>query len=343
MRPSGSVADPLTRESICEIIGRMGLLSNAEQFSCEPLSGGVSSDIWRITVGNKQYCLKRALPRLKVAQRWEAPVGRNNFEWQWFRTAGAICPECVPHLVAHDPQAGLFVMDYLDPKSYPVWKTQLRDGIVYEETAERVAQRLVRIHAATSNDEHVARQFATDYAFYAIRLEPYLVATSRVHSDLADHLLSILQVTASTKIALVHGDVSPKNILVGPSGPVFIDAECAWYGDPAFDLAFCLNHLLLKCLWRPHHAKSFLPCFDRFAAAYLCGVSWEPRASIESRVARLLPALFLARIDGKSPIEYVTSERDKKRVRDTARSLISCPTNELQDIRRTWAREVTSP
>ena len=342
MRPSGSSDDPLTRDMICQTIRRMGLLSNAAQFSCEPLPGGVSSDIWRITVGNKQYCLKRALPRLKVAQLWEAPVGRNTFEWQWFRAAGAICPECVPQLVAHDPQVGLFVMDYLDPKSYPVWKTQLRDGVVHAETAERVAQRLVRIHAATSNDEHVARQFATDDAFHAIRLEPYLVATSRAHSDLADHLQSIVQVTASTKRALVHGDISPKNILIGPSGPIFIDAECAWYGDPAFDPAFCLNHLLLKCLWRPRHAKAYLACFDSFAAAYLRGVSWEPRVSIESRIARLLPALFLARIDGKSPIEYVTSERDKNRVRDTARPLIRCPTNELNDIRQTWARELTS-
>src|SRR5947208_1130803 len=80
--------------------------------------------------------------------------------------------------------------------------------------------------------------------------------------------------------------------------------------------------------------------FDRFAAAYLRGVSWEPRVSIESRIARLLPALFLARIDGKSPIEYVTSEHDKNRVRDTARPLIRCPANKLHDIRRTWAKEV---
>src|ERR1700730_19023852 len=143
MRPSRRVADPFTREMICQTIRRMGLLSNAEQFSCEPLSGGVSSDIWRIAVGNKKYCMKRALPRLKVAQRWEAPVGRNSYEWQWLRAAGAICPDCVPNLVAHDQQAGLFIMDYLDPKSYPVWKIQLRDGVAHEETAERAAERLV--------------------------------------------------------------------------------------------------------------------------------------------------------------------------------------------------------
>jgi aminoglycoside phosphotransferase (APT) family kinase protein len=338
--PSGSVADSLTREMIGETLRRMCLISKGQQFSAEPLSGGVSSDIWRIAAGNKQYCLKRALPRLKVPQVWEAPVARNGFEWQWFRTAGAICPQCVPNLVAHDPQAGLFVMSYLDPGSYPIWKNQLRDGIVCEKTAERVAERLAGIHAATSDDEHVARQFATDDAFYAIRLEPYLVATGGVHCDLADSLHAILQVTESTKRALVHGDVSPKNILVGPSGPVFLDAECAWYGDPAFDPAFCLNHLLLKCLWRPQHAKAYLACFERFAAVYLQGVSWEPQGSIESRIAHLLPALFLARIDGKSPIEYVTSEADKNRVRDTARIFIRSPADRLSDIRRSWATQV---
>jgi len=333
----------LTRETICQSLRRMGLLSDAEQFGCEPLSGGVSSDIWRITVGKRQYCLKRALPRLKVAQVWEAPVSRNRFEWEWFRAAGAICADSVPNLVAHDPKAGLFVMDYLDPKRFPVWKDQLRDGIVDENTAGHVADRLVSIHAATSDAPRVARQFATDDAFYAIRLEPYLVATGRTHPDLADRLESIAQVTASTRRALVHGDVSPKNILVGPRGPVFLDAECAWYGDPGFDAGFCLNHLLLKCLWRPQYARAYLACFDRFAAVYLRGVSWEPRASIEARIARLLPALFLARIDGKSPIEYVTSERDKSRVRDVARPLIRCPAGELDVIRRTWAAELCLP
>ena len=180
MRGSTPRANPLTEGEIGAVLGRIGLLASDDRLRCVPLDGGVSSDIWRIEIGARRYCLKRALPRLKVAQLWEAPVGRNTFEWQWFRAAGAICPECVPQLVAHDPQVGLFVMDYLDPKSYPVWKTQLRDGVVHAETAERVAQRLVRIHAATSNDEHVARQFATDDAFHAIRLVTISLAESRI-------------------------------------------------------------------------------------------------------------------------------------------------------------------
>jgi len=336
------MSEPLTPDAIREMARRIGLLSDAQPFACEPLTGGVSSDIWRITIGSREYCLKRALPRLKVAQLWEAPVSRNCFEWKWFQTAGAICRDCVPNLIARDGNAGLFVMDYLDPKSFPVWKTQLRDGIVEEATAEQVAQRLANIHAATANDSHVAGEFATDEAFYAIRLEPYLVATSRVHSDIADRLHSIVQETASTRRVLVHGDVSPKNILVGPRGPVFLDAECAWYGDPAFDVAFCLNHLLLKCLWRPQYRQAYLACFDRFAASYLDAVVWESRASIEARITRLLPALFLARIDGKSPIEYVTSERDKDRVRNIAHPLIRSPADGLDVIRRSWAEELSS-
>src|SRR5207244_8802500 len=117
-----------------------------------------------------------------------------------------------------------------------------------------------------------AAEFATDAIFHAIRLEPYLLATARADPDCASALERLTETTARTKLTLVHGDVSPKNILVGPQGPVFIDAECAWFGDPAFDLAFCLNHLLLKCLWVPSAASRLLLTFDSLAETYLGGV-----------------------------------------------------------------------
>jgi hypothetical protein len=138
----------------------------------------------------------------------------------------------------------------------------------------------------------------------------------------------------------VHGDVSPKNILIGPRGPIFLDAECAWYGDPAFDLAFCLNHLLLKCLWAPQAAGEFLRCFDVLAKGYLAGVGWEPHGAIERRTARLLPGLFLARVDGKSPVEYVTADADRDRVRRVARALLAHPVDRLHGVRAAWAREL---
>src|SRR5690606_13020930 len=107
------------------------------------------------------------------------------------------------------------------------------------------------IHEATSGDEAVAAGFPADAFFEQLRLDPYIRMTGRRHPEIGDRLEALADRTAATRIALVHGDVSPKNIMAGPAGPVFLDAECAWYGDPAFDLAFCLNHHLLKCLAAP--------------------------------------------------------------------------------------------
>ena len=182
-----------------------------------------------------------------------------------------------------------------------------------------------------------ACEFATDATFEAIRLEPYLLATARAHPDLAAVLHRLAETTARTRLSVVHGDVSPKNILVGPEGPVFIDAECAWFGDPAFDLAFCLNHLLLKCLWVPAAAARLLASFDALAAAYLANVDWEPADATEARAANLLPGLLLARVDGKSPVEYLTEESDKETVRRAARSLLARLPDRLAEIRRSWA------
>jgi aminoglycoside phosphotransferase (APT) family kinase protein len=291
--------------------------------SVEELSGGVSSEIWK--VGN--VCVKRALPRLRVAQVWEAPIVRNRYERMWMETAGAAVPGSAPRILASDERAGLFAMQYIDA---PVWKSLLREGRADPAFAAQVGERLAAIHAATAGRRDIAERFATDDIFYAIRLEPYLVATGRVHPSLG--LETLAQRTAKTKQCLVHGDVSPKNILVAPGGPVFLDAECAWYGDPAFDLAFCLNHLLLKCLWVPRARDAFLECFDALAAAYLRGVQFP---GVEERTASLLPALLLARVDGKSPVEYL-SEDAKTFVRRIAPAMLNSAS--VRAIRDTWRK-----
>jgi fructosamine-3-kinase len=321
-------------------LGRLGLLRSGETPRFSRLIGGVSSDIWRVDLARAPVCVKRALSKLRVAQDWFAPVERNAYEAAWMRRAAAVAPEAVPQLIGQDDQAGVLVMAYLDPADHRLWKADLRDGHADPDVARAVGNRLVRIHAATANDPEVAAGFATDRIFYDIRLEPYLVASARAHPDRAAALEALAEVTARTKRALVHGDVSPKNILIGPTGPIFLDAECAWYGDPAFDLAFCLNHLLLKCLWTPGAAPGFLHCFDLLAKAYLAGVSWEPCGALEARTARLLPGLLLARVDGKSPVEYLTEETDKDRVRRAARALLAEPVERLDEVRAAWAREL---
>ena len=319
----------------------MGLLGADETAQGEPLAGGVSSDIWRVVLPDgRAICVKRALAKLKVAADWRAPTVRNVYEARWLRRAAAAAPGAAPALLGQDEATGTLAMAYLPPEDHPVWKARLRDGHADPDFAAEVARRLALIHAASARDPSCAAAFPTDEIFHAIRLEPYLVATARAHPDLAPALHAVVEETAATHRALAHGDVSPKNILVGPDGPVFLDAECAWWGDPAFDLAFCLNHLLLKCLWNPAATPGFLACFDALSETYLAGVDWEPIAEIERRAARLLPGLFLARVDGKSPAEYVTAEGDKDRIRRVARGLIGSPVKELAAVRAAWGREV---
>jgi streptomycin 6-kinase len=320
-RPPPAILDALDRMNLSGATGG------------QRLTGGVSSDIWRIDLPSGPICVKRALEKLRVAADWHAPVERNVFEARWMSHAEGFAPR----LLGQD--GGTLAMEFLSSADHPLWKDKLRDGIADAEFAAHVARALVTIHAKTAADPSIALEFPTDKIFYDIRLEPYLVATAGAHPDRAERLLALVAATRANKKALVHGDVSPKNILCGPSGPVFLDAECAWWGDPAFDLAFCLNHLLLKCLWTPRARDGFLDCFQAMAAAYLSGVTWESPLALEQRAAALLPGLFLARVDGKSPVEYIADGPGKDRVRRTARAFLADPPARLAAVRHAWKKE----
>jgi aminoglycoside phosphotransferase (APT) family kinase protein len=325
---------------IVDALRRMGLLHDGP-VAGRPLTGGVSSDIWLISLPDGPICVKRALAKLRVTADWRAPVVRNRYEARWMRRAAAAAPGAVPALLGQDEASGALAMQFLPPEQYRLWKTELRDGHADPAFARAVADRLVRIHAATAADPKTAAEFPTDQIFYDIRLEPYLVATAVRHPDRAAALHALVSTTQLNKRALVHGDVSPKNILVGPDGPVFLDAECAWWGDPAFDLSFCLNHLLLKCLWTPAARTGFLSAFDALTETYLAGITWEPAADLEARAAHLLPGLLLARVDGKSPVEYITAEADKDKIRRVARALLAAPPDRLAEVSAAWYKEIT--
>ena len=336
LEPAPQEAD----HAMLDFIARSGLVPRGVKPELRRLTGGVSSDIWLVEADATRFCVKRALAKLRVAADWFAPVERNANEAAWFEVVGACLPDAVPKVLAADAQAGVFAMEYLPDQAYPNWKVQLRDGIVSNDIAAEVGRRLARIHSATAKMPDLPARFASDAIFHAIRLEPYLLATADVHPELADRLRRLERVTASTKLTLVHGDVSPKNILIGPRGPVFLDAECAWWGDPAFDVAFCLNHLLLKCLWVPRARDAYLAAFLAFIDAYGALVDWESPEVFEARTAALLPGLFLARVDGKSPVEYVTAERDKDRVRRVASALLREPVRTLRAVADAWRAEL---
>jgi 5-methylthioribose kinase len=321
-----------TQEVLMRSLQKMGLAKAASIRSMAPLTGGVSSDIWRIDFDSHSICAKRALAQLKVAALWEAPLSRNAFEYDWYRVVAPDFPQNVPTMLGRDPDAGVFFMSYLEPADHPVWKDLLLKGVINPEFAGQVGLTLGQIHRRTAKDPALAERFKSDTEFYCLRLEPYLLATANKHPELAQALQAICERTAKTHLALVHGDVSPKNILCRGQQPIFLDAECAWYGDPAFDLSFCLNHLLLKMVHRPEHRQALAQSFLKLSENYLQAVQWESLESFEQRAALLLPALLLARVDGKSPVEYLKQDHQHQTVRQIARACLGQPTVKIGQV-----------
>lgn len=315
---------------------KSGLKSASEEAIYKPLTGGVSSDIYRVELPGRLICVKRALAKLKVSADWQAPVSRNVYEWNWISFVAQHFPSAVPKPLAHDASSGVFAMEFLAGDEYPLWKTALLHGSVDRKAAEATGQRMGQIHSVSARTSGLPQKFDSGPNFYALRLEPYLVATAVKHPFVSDRLAELVRRTAETRLALVHGDVSPKNILLGKNGPVFLDAECAWFGDPAFDLAFCLNHLLLKKIVVGKAASHLASSFSALTAAYMDQVDWEDRDALEARAASLLPALFLARVDGKSPVEYITDECQRETVRKAAIPLIVSPRQKLVDVAQAW-------
>jgi tRNA A-37 threonylcarbamoyl transferase component Bud32 len=334
------VTAPDSRTTVLAFLRRQGLLGEREDASLAPLTGGVSSDLWRVDLPGRTVCVKSALAQLNVAQEWLAPVSRNRVEYDWLWFAATVAPGQVPRVLADDAEAGLFAMEYLPPRHYPVWKAQLLAGHIEVGAARAVGDLVGRIHAASAADPDSAARFATDDNFDALRIEPYLRSTARAHPDLREQFATLASVTAGTHLAVVHGDVSPKNILLGPSGPVLLDAECAWFGDPAFDVAFCVNHLLLKSVALPRLVARLRSAAGALIDAHRVHITWEPPQRLDQRVAALLPALALARVDGTSPVEYLDAAQQEV-VRTAARTLLRHPARTTAALLDRWEQSTT--
>jgi aminoglycoside phosphotransferase (APT) family kinase protein len=252
---SGVMSLPVQSDEYREIaaaLGDMGLIADDERMTLTSLSGGVSCDVYRVEIaGHATLVVKRALPKLRVNVDWRAPPERSNAEVAWINLVAGINPLWVPKILGVDRKRHLFTMEFFPPDHFPIWKSELAAGRVDIDFATSVGSALSSIHAATAGRAGVEVSFANDAQFRALRLEPYLLFTAERHPDLAQAIRQVAGGIARSRIALMQGDISPKNILCGPLGPVFLDAETACYGDPAFDLAFMLNHLLLKGIHAP--------------------------------------------------------------------------------------------
>lgn len=332
--PSSPDAVPAPqRQEVETFLRGAGLMAPGDTVTLAPLSGGVSSDIWLATGGDEPVVVKTPLQVLRVEADWQAPLSRSEAEARWLATASRLVPGMCPDVLAYDDERHLLALRYLTPADHRVWKDDLLRGVVDPSVAPAVGRRLGRLHRLSSAQPDLADEFANESLFRALRIEPYFESLFVRHPDLRLPITEVIETTLGTRTALVHGDVSPKNILVGPSGPVLLDAETAHWGDPAFDVAFCLNHVLLKCMVHPRSTDGLLHEACGLLGHYMEESGASP--ALDARVARLLPVLMLARVDGRSPVEYLT-EHDRVVVRALARAHISERTDRSADIFEAW-------
>ncbi|MCB1236068.1 MAG: phosphotransferase [Verrucomicrobiae bacterium] len=276
-----------------------GLVAEGGEISLEPLAGGVSSDIVRVrTRDGHSMIVKAALPKLRVKDDWFADVSRNRVERAYFEYAASVAPDSVPRILGGGDD--WFAMEDLGGDLRD-WKADLIAGNLDPEPARRAGEVLGKLHARSWGDPVARERFDTVKNFHALRVESYLLTTADRVPEAAERLREEAARLAASKIALVHGDYSPKNLLIGPGRLVVLDAECGWFGDPAFDTAFLLTHLHLKALLHPG-ALDLVPIFWRAHSA-ACG------HDIEAGTVRLLLCLLLARVHGKSPAEYLDESR----------------------------------
>jgi len=304
-----------------------GLVDADDEPDLLPLSGGVSSVVVRVESRRPAFVIKQASPQLRVQEEWLADMTRSRIEQDCLRYWEQLVPDMVPHFIYYDEQNFLFAMTAAPASAVP-WKTELLAGRLDFSVAERVAQALAVVQNAAANDADAWRRFSDQKVFDQLRLDPYLRFTATRHPDLKPVIDREIDRFINHRVTLVHGDYSPKNILVDGSELFLLDFEVAHIGDPSFDLGFLTNHMLLKAVNHKSWALGYLGMMRTIASTYLDAVTFSDPTSLEADSVRSLALLMLARVDGKSPVEYITHDSDKQLIRTLAYQILK---NDLAD------------
>ena len=295
-------ARPLDAHSVVAYLAGRSIVPVGSELAVEELAGGVSSPVLAVRGEGIALVVKQALPRLRVAEEWNAPARRTDTEAAALRLAGRLLPGRVPVVVDSDGDEHVVVMQHA-PAGWRNWQSEILAGRVHSAAGTWAGETLARLHAATAGDAEVAAEFDDHEAFELLRLDPYHEAVMRRIPRLAVAIEPLVEELRSARICLVHGDYAPKNILLGRDGAWVIDAEVAHVGHPVFDLALFLAFPLLIALQRPELAGPCGELADSFTCAYARRAgNLMPRAR---SLAAHTGAMLLARTDGKSPATFL--------------------------------------
>ncbi|XVQ06450.1 phosphotransferase family protein [Spirillospora sp. CA-255316] len=338
--PAGTAAVE-SAERLLSRLNTIGVLP-AVPVSLEPLGGGVSNEVVAVTGPGIDVVIKHALPKLRVATEWLASQTRVLAEARALQLAAQILPEHVPGVLAVDEHAFIVVIERA-PRSYVEWRQELLAGRIDSPVAGCLGRALAAWHRATAGDTTLTSEFADSSAFGQLRVDPFYSTAAAANPAVATQIDAIVERMLATRQCLVHGDFSPKNVLHdsarhGVPRVWVIDWEVAHLGDPVFDLAFMIGHLVCKSLHRPQDAPALRATAEAFLAAYLADIGGTFTAAgraadhedVDHRyLVQQIACLVLARIDGKSPATYL-DEPARERGRALATSL-------LRSSRPAWA------
>jgi aminoglycoside phosphotransferase (APT) family kinase protein len=329
-------------ESLLAYLRTHGRIEPREEPRLQRLAGGVSS---RAVLVEREapadsWVLKQALPKLRVAVDWFSSPERMRREALALRWMPELVPAgSAPSLRWEDPEAHVLAMTAV-PQPHVNWKTALLQGHELEH-AEAFGRLLGTMHRrAWERRAEVRRDFADRSFFESLRVEPYYHYTASRVPAAAPFLDALIAQTGGVTETLVHGDFSPKNVLVHGGRLVLLDYEVAHFGDPAFDVGFATTHLLSKA----NHLRALEDAFARAAAeswqAYRREVDAMAFAdAVESRAVRHTLACLLARVDGRSPLEYL-DERARRRQRAAALSLMEAPPATMPALVTSWQAQL---
>ena len=287
-----------------------------------------------VEAGAERFVLKQSLAKLRVEQDWYSDRGRIFRESAALQRLAMVLPdEAVPKVLFEDRANFLFAMAAA-PAHARTWKEQLLRGDVSADITGQIGKILGTIIASTWRDRACEAEFGDQTVFDELRLDPYYRTAALRNPDIAESLHQLIAESSKRRVCLVHGDWSPKNFLVADGRVMVIDLEVIHYGDPAFDAAFLLNHLLLKSFyrqqWQSRYRSAAMAFWTALQVRLPAQADWFEAATI-----RHWGALLLARVDGKSPAEYITTGDLKAAVRRFARDLIVDPPRTIESV---WHR-----
>jgi 5-methylthioribose kinase len=314
--------------ALAAYLHRSGRVDPGVRVDATPLSGGVSNRTMLVRLSNGEtWVVKQALDRLRVAVAWFCDPGRILTEGRAMSWLVDLAPPgTIPEMLFLDDEAYLLAMRAV-PEPHRVWKSLLLDGEVVTSHVDQFATLLASVHRRSCERIGALMQVFGDRSYYeTLRLEPYYRYVVRHVPETASFYTALIDETLALRIALVHGDYSPKNILVHADALVLIDHEVAHVGDPAFDVGFALTHLLSKAHARPAHRGALVAAATRFWVRYEAGlddVPWRGPA-LEARSVRHTLGCLLARVAGRSPLEYLDDDA-RRRQRAAVIRLMEAP------------------